>query len=333
MRSTRGTSASHLCLRHSNIPPLPLNKYAFPFHSTHKNAITLSHTMASHWKSTPSYWCKFCSSYVRDTPLERKSHESSIKHQNNIQRSLRELHKTKEREDRDKQRAKDEVARLNGLVSGKKGGSSSGIIGAQVVSGTASEAKVYDAAARKAHAEQLAAMGVQLPDELKKEVTGVGEWETISSRVVNEGDSATGMSMADILKQESVKREDADSKGGVVKGVHKRRADEDEDVVGEEGARKKAAWGSRLKVYPGKNVEADEGEDLDALLSDVTAKKRQPASGDGNEETESEVKAEPTPDDGGSDVKPEVKPEDGGEAESGITAPPIPVFKKRKAKK
>ena len=72
--------------------------------------------MAEYWKSTPSYWCKFCSIYVRETPIERKNHEASAKHQNNIQRSLRDLHKNKEREDRDKQRAKDEVARLNGVL-------------------------------------------------------------------------------------------------------------------------------------------------------------------------------------------------------------------------
>lgn len=148
--------------------------------STLNDAITHT-TMASHWKSTPSYWCKFCFTYVRDTPIERKNHDSSAKHQNSIQRSLRELHKTKAREDRDKQRAKDEVARLNGLVGGGKSGTQrpggANIIGATTVA--ASSAPGYDAAQRKAHAEKLVAMGVQLPDELKREVTGVGEWETV----------------------------------------------------------------------------------------------------------------------------------------------------------
>src|ERR1700712_2474938 len=93
--------------------------------------------MSEYWKSTPSYWCKFCAIYVRDSGLERKNHEASAKHQNSIQRNLRELQKGKQREDRDKQRAVDEVARLNGLVSGggKAGspGAAGGILGAKEV--------------------------------------------------------------------------------------------------------------------------------------------------------------------------------------------------------
>ena len=274
---------------------------------------------------------------MRETPIERKNHESSIKHQNNIQRSLRELHKTKDRDERDKQRAKDEVARLNGLVGGKKAGQTSttgGIIGAKVITGRSNGGKVYDAAQRKAHAEQLAAMGVQLPDELKKEVTGVGEWETVSTRVIDEGEAEAGNSLADILKQENIKKEE--SKEDVVKGVHKRKADEDEDVLGEEdGRRKKAAWGSRMKVYPGKDVEENDGQDLDALLSGV-AKKKQPVTSEDDGEgrsTGANVKEEPCEDADAVDVKPDVKAEDGGDAESGITAPPIPVFRKRKGKK
>ena len=273
---------------------------------------------------------------MRETPIERKNHESSIKHQNNIQRSLRELHKTKERDERDKQRAKDEVARLNGLVGGKNGAKmmeSGGIIGANVITGSSGSGKVYDAAQRKAHAEQLAALGVQLPDELKKEVTGVGEWETVSTRVIDEGEAATGTSLADILKQESIKEE---SKEDVVKGMHKRRADGDEDVLGEdEVRRKKAAWGSRMKAYPGKAVEEDDGQDLDALLSGL-ARKQQPAtSEDGGEgqDAGNGIKEEPPEPVDAAEVAPDVKAEDGGDAEDGITAPPIPVFKKRKGKK
>ena len=55
-----------------------------------------------------------------------------------------------------------------------------------------------------------------------------------------------------------------------MKGVHKRRMDEDVDedvLVEEEGRKRKAAWGSRLKSYPTKGEEEeDEQEDLDDLL-------------------------------------------------------------------
>ena len=290
--------------------------------------------MASHWKSTPSYWCKFCTTYVRDSAIERKNHETSIKHQNNIQRSLRELHKTKEREDRDKQRAKDEVARLNGLVGGRKAGEGSGA--SRSIVRSAAPSNLDAAAQRKAHAEQLAAMGVQLPDELKKEVTGVGEWQTVSTRVVEGDEAAASSSLADILKQEKIKKEEEDSKDGVVKGVHKRRADDDEDLLAEEErSKKKAAWGSRLKSYPGKDVEEDDGEDLDALLSGVAARKR-PSESQGDhaldEEAVDAVKEAPE-DEKLAAAPSHVKPEDPDGTDRILTAPPVPVFKKRKSKK
>lgn len=288
--------------------------------------------MASHWKSTPTYWCKFCATYIRETPLERKNHEQSAKHQNNIQRSLRELHKTKEREDRDKQRAKDEVARLNGVVSGERPRGQRGGTGAggRV---TATGPVMSKEAQRKAHAEQLAALGVKLPEELQREVSGVGEWQTVSTRVIQEDEEAGGgMSMADILKQEGVKKEEGDEKEGVVKGVHKRRAEDEEEE--EEEGRKTGAWGSRMKVYPGKDDEGDEGEDLDALLSGVGSKKRAPVvKEDIKEEEGGELKAEDRVNDKGTTVTEGVKQENAEASESAIDAPPVPVFKKRKTKK
>jgi hypothetical protein len=178
-------------------------------------------------------------------------------------------------------------------------------------------------------------MGVELPDEFKKEVTGVGEWQTVSTRVVEEGEGSPGTSLADILKQESVKKERND---GVVKGIHKRFADEDEVALAEdEGRKRKAAWGSRLKTYPRKKEEDDvDQEDLDALLSGVTAKKKQAS---GTDEDASVNQVSQIEEDDHSELKsadaflPGVKPEDGDAIESRITAPPVPVFKKRKSKK
>lgn len=289
--------------------------------------------MASHWKSTPSYWCKFCTTYVRDSPLERKNHESSLKHQNSIQRSLRELHKTKEREDRDKQRAKDEVARLNGLVGGRKMGEGSAARG---LSGGGTSTTLDAAAQRKAHAEQLAAMGVQLPDALKKEVTGVGGWETVSTRVIGDDEASTGGSLAEILKLEKVKKEEEDRKDGVVKGVHKRRAEEEEEFLAEQERRsKKAAWGSKLKAYPGKDVEEDDGEDLDALLSGVAAKKKPVGRQESGrwEEDAADAAKEPPEDEKLATASSDVKTEDPDGMDSVLAAPPVPVFKKRKSKK
>ena len=285
--------------------------------------------MAEYWKSTPTYWCKFCRQYVKDTSIERKNHDASAKHQNNIQRSLRELHKGREREEREKRRAREEVARLNGLVGGKGGVGGGGIQGARSVA--AGEApKLSEAAQRKAHAEQLAALGVQLPEAMKKDVTGVGGWQMVSERVVEE-DAAAGRSLAGIVKREGVGEEDAKDGGGLSTGVRKRKVEDGEE--GEDGAEiKRNAWGSRLKSYPGEDGGGEEEGDLEALLSGVGAKnvkEDEPAEeGDGVKEEE------PPEDDNPISAIPDIdaplapmKKEDGEDA-----APPV-VFKKRKVKR
>lgn len=273
--------------------------------------------MADHWKSTPSYWCKFCSQYVRDTPIERKNHEATGRHQGNIQRSLRELHKNKAREDRDKQRAKDEVARLNALVSGEKKGSGSGAGPAPKPAPSAPAPAVRSAAAdRKARAEQLLAMGVKLPEELEREVTGVGGWQTVSERVIQPKEDT---SLAGIMKKEE------ESKEGVLnKGVHKRKADEDEDGEGaaQVGSKRKV-WGSSLKTYPGTSQGDDEdGEDLDALLSGVGTKEK--VQEEGNSNAGEQVKEE-----AGTE---EVKGEGDVQKPLADVPPPVVFKKKRKVK-
>lgn len=277
--------------------------------------------MADHWKSTPSYWCKFCSQYVRDTPIERKNHESTGRHQGNIQRSLRELHKNKAREDRDKQRAKDEVERLNKLVSG--GGSDqkgdAGKPAAPKIPTGPPPIQRTAAQQRRAHAEQLAAMGVKLPDELQREVSGVGGWQTVSSREI-QPEEQTGL--AGILK-----REEEEGKEGVLsRGVRKRKTDEEEDEA--EVGRKRKVWGSSLKGYPGAEKEEDDGDgDLDKLLSGVGAKKK--TLGEAVEEKEVDAKHE-TEEEAAADGK--VKGE-GAEEKPLADVPPAVVFKKRKVKK
>lgn len=288
--------------------------------------------MSEYWKSTPSYWCKFCEIYVRDTAIERKNHESTGKHQNNIQRSLRELHKKKEREQRDQQRAKNEVTRLNGLVGGKdtaKAGAKPGISGLQNLgkSSGPEPPKLSAAAQRKAHAEQLVALGVPLPEELKREVTGVGDWQTISTTVAEPSGSG-GRTLAEIKKEEE---ESAKASGALSKGVHKRKAEDDEDVRDEEAAPKtKKIWGNSLKSYPGSKNEEDD-EDLDALLSGVGRKPAESKREDDLKvESGDDVKSEPTTTDTNAA---EVVSKEEEPGESAITAPPPVMFKKRKSKK
>lgn len=294
--------------------------------------------MSEYWKSTPSYWCKFCSQYVRDSPLERKNHDASGRHQNNISRSLRELHKGQERETRDKQRAKDEVARLNGLFSDKPGGAKdAGKPSAGNMSRPSpAPANMNPAAQRKAHAEQLAAMGVALPEDLQKQVTGVGNYHVVSERTVepsNAGATTVNRSLAEILAEaksapSDVKEErEADEEN---KTDLKRKLEDDED---EEGAPRRKIWGSSLKTYPGAKDAVDDDVDLDALLNGVGVKKEPAVKAEGADsvvkQEEDAATSNPlssVPDVGDSnpsDVKTETVSE----------AAPAVVFKKRKGKK
>ncbi|KXT02703.1 hypothetical protein AC578_5428 [Pseudocercospora eumusae] len=282
--------------------------------------------MAEYWKSTPTYWCKFCSQYVRDTNVEKKNHEASAKHQNNIQRSLRELHKGKEREDREKQRAKDEVARLNGMFGGSKS-SSNAPAPATTLKPRSQPPTLNAAQQRKAHAEQLAALGVELPDELKKEVTGVGNYQVIQEReVAASGSISVNRSLAEILAES--RREDEasevddmkadDDEETKSKNLLKRKIVDDEDPRDEEAApRQKKAWGSNIKSYPGKQEDDAGIGDLDALLSGV--KKKEPKV-----EGDIQVKTEPNEVAKAVDSVPDVE---------GAGAAPAVVFKKRKGKK
>ncbi|KAF7196392.1 hypothetical protein HII31_02120 [Pseudocercospora fuligena] len=282
--------------------------------------------MAEYWKSTPTYWCKFCSQYVRDTNVEKKNHEASAKHQNNIQRSLRELHKGKEREDREKQRAKDEVARLNGMFGGTKS-SSTAPAPATNPKSRAQPPTLNTAQQRKAHAEQLAALGVELPDELKKEVTGVGNYQVVQEReVADSGSISVNRSLAEILAES--RREDEGSDADDIKAkddedtksknLLKRKLEDDEDPRDEEAApRQKKAWGSNIKSYPGKQEDDADIGDLDALLSGV--KKKEPKV-----EGDAKVKTEPNEVGKALDSVPDIE---------GTGAAPAVVFKKRKGKK
>lgn len=286
--------------------------------------------MSEYWKSTPSYWCKFCSQYVRDTALERKNHEASLRHQNNIQRSIRDLSKNKDREEREQHRAKAEVARLNGLVggSGTKPTTSPApkILGVKDIGGSKTNASTtYTAQDRKRHAEQLAALGVKLPEELEREVKGVGSWQTVSERVI-EQDQSPDRSPADIVKEEQDDKSDIKIAIPLNKGVHKRKAEEEEEA--EQAARKKA-WGSRLKTYPGAATQGDDG-DLDALLGGIA--KVRPGVEEVKKEEDGEVKTEDADDQALSAIPDVDAPTAAVKSEDVGPDPPV-VFKKRKVKR
>lgn len=133
------------------------------------------------------------------------------------------------------------------------------------------------------------------------------------------------------MKQESVRNED--SKDAVVRGLHKRKIDDEDALAEGEGSKKKPAWGSRLKAYPGKAADESKEEDLDALLSGVAARKKPDGAANVANATAAGGATGGPAESQGHNNESDIKLEAGCDSESGITAPPIPVFKKRKGRK
>ncbi|KAK8196225.1 hypothetical protein BKA81DRAFT_387785 [Phyllosticta paracitricarpa] len=293
--------------------------------------------MAEYWKSTPKYWCKFCKTHIRDTKFERQQHEATGKHQIAIQRSLRDLHREREREDREKQRARDEVARLNGVVGGSASSSSSAST-ARTAGGKAGatreaprQATVED---RKRQLAQLAAMGVAVPDEYRGEMAMVGEWQTVSVKPIGGEQKSAG---------------DNGASGALNVGVRKRKKDDDDEEDEGGAQRPKRGWGNTFKTYRSTAKGAATDDDIEALLMDVkpdpdtgseaptTEHDETPVKRETPEEPE-EVKPDPEASDAAPSAKlsdiPPVKTEDEQEEQAGAAKSDGVgvVFKKRKSK-
>ena len=218
--------------------------------------------LANIWQ--PKYWCKHCKTFVRDTKLEKTNHEATPKHQGNLKRFLRDLHRGHEREERDAQRAKDEVARLNAVVSGSSSAAASQG-GAPwrrkpIVESANSTMRQATPADRKQQLKQLAEMGVAIPEEFRREMAMAGDWQTLSQRAV-----------LDDVKQEEDSKE---SKSEILnRGVRKRRYEGQEEDEEAEAKLAKKAWGSTTRIYPSIGGDGDDG--LDSLLQNTTVVKRE----------------------------------------------------------
>lgn len=157
-------------------PDLPLE------HNIHRNTKNI---MAEYWKSTPKYWCKHCKTFVVDTKFARSQHESTGKHQGALGRFLRTLHRNNERETATKDAAKQEVARLEALTSGKPLLPSTSTITTAAAATTTttkwatSTVRSLSEAEKKAQLKQLESLGVSLPEEFRKDVAMPGEWQEV----------------------------------------------------------------------------------------------------------------------------------------------------------
>ena len=217
--------------------------------------------MAEHWKSTvrihlgftdrlptdnlpqPKYWCKHCTIYVKDTPFERKQHENTGKHQGNLRRFLRDIQNKHERDEREKQSAKNEVDRLNQKIGT---GNSSGL-GASIPSTMRKDPSVSkpqpSLADRQRQLAQLAGMGIQIPEGERGDSALAGKWKTMSEREVKYSTQEEPLST----------------------GVRKHGLEDDEELIDESATPQKRRWGVATKTYT-----SQAKPDLDALLSNAT---------------------------------------------------------------
>uniref|UniRef100_A0A093V4U3 Tubulin-specific chaperone E n=1 Tax=Talaromyces marneffei PM1 TaxID=1077442 RepID=A0A093V4U3_TALMA len=277
----------------------------------------------------PKYWCKHCQIYIRDTTFEKTQHEATGKHQGNLKRFLRDIHRNKEREERDSQRTKNEVERLRNLVGGKPaGGDATRNRPSGAAAPTNNGPRQASAEERKKQIAQLAEMGVAVPEEYRREMALAGDWETISVQRITPAEPG---------------KDDAEAKLNI--GVRKRKLENEED---EEEAQMIAqprhkGWGNTTRDYPG--AVGGDDDDLDALLMNTTTVKKtddsdskrtlQSLKAENEAELGNVEKTEKDPDD--SDPTKILKKEEPGtkqsvEAPLPLASDPPVVFKKRKNK-
>lgn len=278
----------------------------------------------------PRFWCKQCKVFIRDTPFEKSQHEASGKHQGNLKRFLRDLHRDNERQQRESQKAKNEVERLRQTIAGGPStGPADNVVPPWKRTTLKPQERPVSLEERKKQMAQLAEMGIAIPDEFRGEMALAGEWKTVSEKVIQEK-----------------KKEPSSSSSSppAAVGVRKRKHEGgDEDSEGEGPAPIRfvsRGWGSALKQYPG----AKEDEDLDALLeSTKEIKKVKPSVSDTADVKNSDA---PVKDEGQATVQetdevPHVKKEEPTDAAMTSTPAagserkedvPEVVFKKRRPK-
>ncbi|EWC48449.1 hypothetical protein DRE_02218 [Drechslerella stenobrocha 248] len=136
--------------------------------------------MSEYWVSTKRYWCERCKLFVKDSPLSRKDHEASPRHQHALQRFLRELHRSKEREVVAAENTKREAERLNNLGNPDYVPEPLARRAADLVPKPTTKPNTWRSEdQKKKHLDELAALGIAMPESYRKEHAMVGEWETV----------------------------------------------------------------------------------------------------------------------------------------------------------
>ncbi|EPE08709.1 u1 zinc finger domain-containing protein [Ophiostoma piceae UAMH 11346] len=276
--------------------------------------------MADYWKSTPKYWCKHCSMYVVDTKVSRVNHDATGKHQSAVKRALRDLHRDHERQEREKDRAKREVERLNGLVGESSGQSPSTTSkpGFKKVPPPESQAPQGPPAVARDQLEQLVELGVSIPDQFRGELAMAGDWTVTETRIIEDQETAkkNGSTRAvGVRKRPHVDGEDDTRPGG-----HSEFDKLDVDAAVQGLFKKPRTWGRDSRTVPGDSADGD----LDSLLSNALKPKTEDEAvkREAKQEIEEEVKEDIKLEDMGERVKTEAGEEAETKAEAKAEAVP-----------
>jgi hypothetical protein len=171
---------------------------------------------------------------------------------------------------------------------------------------------------RKRQMAQLAAMGVAIPEEYRKEMAMVGEWQFVARHEVSGSKE--------------------DTKDLLDRGERKRKFQSAQDDEEEEIPEVRKGWGRAFKSFPGSKAQDD---DIGALLGSAIKLKNEEAEEEEDETKpeatvdeeqpkETGIKAEPSEESTGLDGAASTPKEDITSTKE--APPPAVLFKKRKAK-
>ena len=167
--------------------------------------------MADYWKSNARYWCEYCNLSVADNVIvrlsptvllllllllarrelfgltcageqERSRHESSDRHKGNVQRKIRNLYKSAERDKKDKAKEAAEIARIERAAQAAVGGSAASTSAAAgaAAAGTKKGSSGFDKSNKWAHYTTAAQLGFEEATPSSTGQDGVpGEWQAV----------------------------------------------------------------------------------------------------------------------------------------------------------
>jgi hypothetical protein len=223
---------------------------------------------------------------VKDTKFERTQHEATGKHQGNLKRFLRGIQDGHDKDERERQRARSEIERLNRAVGGESSATSTSAQGKALppasrtaVSANVSQATIAD---RKRQMAQLAEMGVFVPDEYRREMALAGDWEVISEKPLGHNESpASTIGVRKRLLEDREEGEEAEAESDT-------NAQADQRDPSGKPAVKRNKWGTAIKQYPSLPK-----QDLDSLLAGSLSAKTPKKEEKEKEEEEEEADLSP----------------------------------------